>query len=146
MKIILQRVSEASITVDNKVINKIGNGLLVLVGFTPGDTIDDISYLVDKTLNLRIFNDENKVMNKSLIDIDGEILSISQFTLYANCTNGRRPSYDRALGANDAKIMYETFNNELLKKYPKIKTGIFQAEMKIELTNEGPVTIILESR
>lgn len=144
MKVVVQRSKEASVTVNNKVVGKIDKGLVLLVGFTTNDNIDIIKYMVDKIINLRIFDDENNVMNKSLKEINGSILSISQFTLYADCKKGRRPSYINALSSDEAKILYDRFNEELRKNNIIVKTGIFKADMQVSLINDGPVTIILE--
>lgn len=145
MKVVIQRCKYASVTVDNKLINKIENGLLVLVGFTHDDNIEDINYIVRKTLNLRIFDDENGIMNKSVIDVQGKILSISQFTLYGNTKEGNRPSYTNAMKGEDAIKLYELFNEKLNESIPTL-SGIFGAEMKIELLNDGPITIIIDSK
>jgi D-aminoacyl-tRNA deacylase len=146
MRIVIQRVNNASVNVENKEVSTITKGLLLFIGFNKEDTIKEFDYMIDKVINMRIFDDEAGIMNKSVIDIDGEILSVSQFTLYADPSKGRRPSYDQAMKSDEAKSLYEKFNYELQLKYPKVKTGIFQAEMKINLENDGPVTIILESR
>ena len=146
MKVVLQRVSDASVSVDNKIVGKINNGLLVLVGFTYGDTSSDIDYVVNKILNIRIFNDDAGIMNKSIIDINGSILSVSQFTLYADATKGRRPSYDKALKPELANDLYNEFNNLLSNSNIHLEKGIFGSDMKVNLTNDGPVTIIIESR
>ena len=139
MKVVVTRVEQASVKVDNKIIGKISNG------FTNNDTEKDIDYMIDKIINLRIFNDENGIMNKSLLQMNKEILSVSQFTLYADTTNGRRPSYINALNSKEAIKLYEIFNNKL-KEYVKVETGLFGADMKVESINDGPVTIIMESR
>ena len=144
MRAIVQRVTSSSVSVDNKVVGKIENGLMVLVGFTNSDTLKDIEYIVKKIVNLRIFDDENGIMNKSVLDVGGKILSISQFTLYADTKKGNRPSYINALNRNEAKILYETFN-EQLSKYIDVQTGMFGEEMMVSLTNDGPITIILDS-
>ena len=144
MRTIVQRVTASSVTVDDKVVGKIDKGLMVLVGFTHSDTIKDIEYMVKKIVNLRIFDDENGVMNKSILDIKGSILSISQFTLYANTKKGNRPSYIEALGGNEATILYDKFN-ELLKEHVPLETGIFGSEMFVSLVNDGPITIVLDS-
>lgn len=144
MKVILQRSKEASVSVDKKIVGKIDNGLVLLVGFNENDTSHEIDYMVDKIINLRIFDDENGVMNKSLLDINGSILSISQFTLYADTKKGRRPSYKSAMSPNKATILYDEFNQKLKNKNIKIATGIFGASMEVSLVNDGPVTIILE--
>lgn len=144
MKVILQRSKEASVSVDKKIVGKIDNGLVLLVGFNENDTSHEIDYMVDKIINLRIFDDENGVMNKSLLDINGSILSISQFTLYADTKKGRRPSYKSAMSPDKATILYDEFNQKLKNKNIKIATGIFGASMEVSLVNDGPVTIILE--
>ncbi len=146
MKVVLQRSKEASVTVNNQVISTIDGGLTILVGFTYGDTVNDIDYLINKIINLRIFDDENHVMNKSLLDINGSILSISQFTLYANTDSGRRPSYSDALEPVAANILYDLFNEKLRALKINVQTGIFGADMKVLLINDGPVTIVIESR
>lgn len=143
MKTVITRVNKASVTVENKVISKIDNGLLVLVGFTENDNSNTIDYMVKKVLNLRIFDDEYGVMNKSILDIKGEILSVSQFTLYGDATNGNRPSYIKALKGSEAIKLYEEFNDKL-NNYIPTKTGKFGAEMQVESINDGPVTIIIE--
>ena len=144
MKIVVQRSKEAKVEVNNEIVGSIDYGLVLLVGFTHNDTIKEIDYMVDKVINLRIFDDENGIMNKSLLDIKGSILSISQFTLYADSRKGRRPSYVNALSSDKAKELYEIFNNKLKEQNVNVETGIFQADMKVSLTNDGPVTIILE--
>lgn len=143
MKIVIQRCKEASVKVDERVVGKIGKGLVLLVGFTNGDSIEEITYMVDKVINLRIFDDENGVMNKSLLDIEGSILSISQFTLYGDAKKGRRPSYVKALGGDEAVKLYQLFNEELRKKVV-VEEGVFGADMMVSLVNDGPVTILLE--
>lgn len=145
MKLVVQRSKEAKVEVDGKTVGSIDEGLVILVGFTPGDTETDIDYLVDKIIHLRIFDDENGVMNRSLLDIDGSVLSISQFTLYADTKKGRRPSYVHAMKGTEAISLYELWNQKLSSFIP-VETGIFGAEMKVSLINDGPVTIILESR
>lgn len=145
MKVVVQRSKESSVLVDNKVVGHITNGLVLLVGFTQTDTIEDIKYLTDKIVNLRIFDDENGVMNQSLLDKQGSILSISQFTLYADTKKGRRPNYLNALNGEEAILLYNQFNEELKKQVP-VETGIFGADMEVHITNDGPVTILLESR
>ena len=144
MKVILQRSKNASVKVDNKIVGSIDNGLVLLVGFTHSDTSLEIDYMVDKIINLRIFNDDNGVMNKSLKDVNGSILSVSQFTLYANTSKGRRPSYVEALGGKEAILLYDEFNQKLRDNGIEVETGVFGADMKVELINDGPVTIILE--
>ena len=143
MKIVVQRSLKSSVKVDNKVVGSIQHGLVLLVGFTYKDNLDIIDYMVDKVLNLRIFDDENGIMNKSLLDVGGDILSISQFTLYADSRKGRRPSYVNALNGEEAIKLYDIFN-EKLRSHVKVETGIFGAEMEVSITNDGPITIILE--
>jgi len=143
MKVVVQRSLDASVLVDGKIVGKIDKGLVLLVGFTLGDNLEKIEWMAKKIVSLRIFDDENKIMNKSLLDVKGSILSISQFTLYASCEKGNRPSYKDALIAPLAKPLYEKFN-EVLSKYCHVETGIFQADMKVSLINDGPVSIILK--
>lgn len=143
MKVLVQRCDRASVSVDNKIVGSIGKGMMILVSFTHTDTTENIAYMVDKVLNLRIYDDESGIMNKSILDIKGSILSISQFTLYADTKKGRRPSYINALNGQKAILLYDEFNKKL-KEHIKVETGIFGAEMKVELVNDGPVTIMLE--
>ena len=145
MKVVVQRSLKSSVTVDNKLINKIDKGLMILVGISNDDTSKDVDWMVNKVLNLRIFDDENGVMNKSILDVGGEILSISQFTLQAETKKGNRPSYINAMKGEDASKLYEEFNNKLNEKintYP----GVFGADMLIDIQNDGPITIILDSK
>lgn len=144
MRCVVQKVNKSSVKVDGKLISEIGRGLNVLVGFTDTDTLEDIKYCVRKITNLRVFEDENDVMNRSVIDEKGEILSISQFTLYGDTRKGNRPSYIKALGGDKAKPMYEKFN-ELLNEVVPTKGGIFGADMKVEILNDGPTTIIIDT-
>ena len=143
MRIVAQRVKEANVKVDNKVVGSIEKGLMLLVSFTQTDTEKEIDYMVNKVLALRIFDDENGVMNKSVMDIGGSILSISKFTLYGDASKGNRPSYIKALNGEEATKLYDLFN-EKLRNHIKVETGIFGADMKVSLLNDGPVTIILE--
>lgn len=145
MRAILQRSLHSEVSIDEKKVGSIDKGLVILVGFTYKDEEKDIDYLVDKILHLRIFDDENGVMNQSLLDQGGSILSISQFTLYADTKKGRRPSYIKALKSEEAKPLYDLFNQKL-KEFVKVETGVFGADMKVSITNDGPVTILLESR
>jgi len=144
MKVVIQRVNEASVEVDKKEVGKINKGLLVLVGFTHDDTIENIEYIVKKMTNLRIFEDENGIMNISVKDIQGSILSVSQFTLYADTKKGNRPSYVNALEPTRAEELYNIFNQKLKEEGFHVETGIFGADMKVSLVNDGPVTIIIE--
>jgi D-tyrosyl-tRNA(Tyr) deacylase len=143
MKIVVQRVKNAKVEVENEVVGSIGNGLMLLVSFTQTDNETNIDYMVKKVLGLRIFDDENGIMNKSVVDINGSILSISQFTLYGDASKGNRPSYIKALNGEEAVKLYNLFN-EKLKNHIKVETGKFGAEMEVTLLNDGPVTIILE--
>lgn len=143
MRVVVQRSLESSVLVNNEEVGKINKGLVLLVGFHVNDSLDKINYMIKKILKLRIFDDDNGVMNKSIIDIKGEILSISQFTLYADTTNGNRPSYINAMKSKEAKKLYNIFNNKLRESI-KVETGIFGSDMKLNITNDGPVTIILE--
>lgn len=144
MKVLVQRVLSSNVKVDNKVVGSINNGLLLFVGFTLNDSSKEIDYMVDKVINLRIFDDEKGIMNKSLLEVNGNILSISQFTLYADSTKGRRPSYINALNGDKAIVLYDEFNRKLKDKNIKLETGIFGADMQVELINDGPITIMLE--
>ena len=143
MRILVQRSLKSSVSVDGKTIGKIDRGLVLLVGFTYGDSEKEIDYLINKVLHLRIFDDEHGVMNKSILDVSGSILSVSQFTLYADTKKGNRPSYVKALDSINAVKLYKIFN-ERLSKYVKVETGKFGAEMKVNITNDGPITILLE--
>ena len=145
MKAVIQRVKSSSVSVDGKLINKIDKGFNILLGINVNDTHEDLDYLVRKILNLRIFDDENGVMNKSIQDVNGEILSISQFTLQASTKDGNRPSYINAMRGEEAIKLYEEFNtklNETIKTY----SGVFGADMEVNIVNDGPVTIIIDSQ
>ena len=144
MRVLVQRCDKANVKVDSNIVGSIDKGLMILVGFTEGDNFDTIKYMVDKIVNLRVFDDENGVMNKSLLDTSFSILSVSQFTLYGDASKGRRPSYINALNGSLAKPLYDKFNEELRKYGIKVETGIFGGDMKVELINDGPVTIMLE--
>lgn len=146
MKVLLQRSLKSSVTVNDKVVGEINRGLVLLIGFTIGDNCDIIDKMIDKIITLRIFDDENHIMNKSLIDVHGEILSISQFTLYADASKGRRPNYIMALNPNEASVLYDYFNEKIKINNIKIATGTFGADMKVNIINDGPVTMMLESR
>jgi len=146
MRFVIQKVGSASVSVDDKIVSEIGNGLLVLVGLGVDDSKEDFDYFIKKILNMRIFEDEERKMNKSVIDVGGEILLISQFTLYADCKKGNRPSFVKAMSPEKAKVMYEDFVENFKKNYvsEKVKNGVFGAFMKVSLVNDGPVTIVLE--
>ena len=144
MRVLVQRSGNASVKVDGKIVGEIESGLVLLVGFTNGDTIEEVKHLAKKCVNLRIFPDEDDVMNKSLIDFGGDILSISQFTLYGDAKKGNRPSYINAMKNDEAIPLYEAFNEDLRTYGVKVETGIFGADMDVALTNIGPTTIWLE--
>lgn len=144
MRIVVQRCTHAKVTVNNNIVGKIDKGLMLLVGFTDTDTSKEIDYMVDKVLNLRIFDDEQGIMNKSLLDVSGSILSVSQFTLYGDASKGRRPSYIKALSGDKAIKLYDEFNQKIKDKNVHLEKGIFGAEMQVELVNDGPITILLE--
>ena len=147
MKVVIQRVSSASVTVDNKVISEIQKGLLVLVGIEDADTEEDTNWLCQKIANLRIFGDENEVMNLSVKDVDGDVIVVSQFTLHASTKKGNRPSYLKASKPDVAIPIYENFVQQMEKELgKKVQTGIFGADMKVALVNDGPVTIVMDSK
>ncbi len=143
MRVLVQRSKESSVSVEDKIVGKIERGLVLFVGFTENDSEKEIEYLAKKVVNLRIFDDENGVMNKSILDVGGSILSISQFTLYADTSKGNRPSYVKALNGSEATILYDKWN-ETLRKYLHVETGIFGADMQVKIHNDGPITILLE--
>lgn len=145
MKIVLQRVQHSSVEINQRINGQIKQGLMVLVGFSANDNKEIVDKMIDKLIHLRIFEDEQGKMNRSLIDIQGSILSISQFTLYANCKKGRRPSFINAAKPDLAIPLYDYFNQQIEEKNIHIETGIFGADMKVSLLNDGPVTIILDS-
>ena len=144
MKLVIQRVKNASVTVEEKVVGEIEKGFLVLIGIKIGDTKEQADYLVKKLCNLRVFTDENDKMNLSLKDVRGKLLIVSQFTLYANCNDGNRPSFIEAARPEEAIPLYEYFCDECAKRGFEVQKGIFGADMKVQLLNDGPVTIIIE--
>ena len=146
MRAVVQRVKKSSVTIDNEITGKIGKGLLVLLGVAQSDTIKDAGYLADKIVYLRIFEDENGKMNKSLLETGGEMLVVSQFTLLGDCRKGRRPSFIEAAGPEKANELYEIFVNQVRLKGVLVKTGRFRAMMDVSLINDGPVTLIVESK
>jgi D-tyrosyl-tRNA(Tyr) deacylase len=146
MRTVIQRVVEAKVVVDEKIVGQIEKGLLVLLGCHKDDTKEDIDYLVDKIVNLRIFQDEEDKMNLSLKSIDGEILIVSQFTLLADTKKGRRPSFISSLEPEKAKLFYEEFVSKIKEHIKNVQTGIFGAKMRVHLINDGPVTFILDSK
>lgn len=145
MRALIQRSNKSGVSVDNKVVGSIDSGLVVFVGFTNNDTIEDINYIIKKILNLRIFDDEFGIMNLSVLDTKKSILVVSQFTLYANPYNGNRPSYVDALKSEESIKLYDEFV-KLLKEQIHVETGIFGAEMKVNILNDGPITIWLDSK
>ena len=145
MRAVVQRVLSASVEVDCVKVSSIDEGLLILLGFHKADVEKDMEYLIRKILGMRIFNDENSQMNLSVKDISGEILIISQFTLYGDLRKGKKPSYSGALKSDEAEIFYDIFLNKIKLEYNKIKSGVFGADMKVFLINSGPVTILLDS-
>lgn len=146
MKVVIQRAKDASVAIDNKIVGSIDKGFVLLVGVTHEDTKEDVDYLVNKVINLRIFEDEEGKMNLSLKDTKGSILSISQFTLFADTRKGRRPSFVHAAKPEYANELYEKFNEKLRNEAIHVETGEFGAEMDVSLTNDGPVTIIIDSK
>ncbi|HOK43526.1 MAG TPA: D-aminoacyl-tRNA deacylase [Thermoclostridium caenicola] len=147
MRAVVQRVSRAEVRVDQKTVGKIGKGILVLLGIGQDDGDQDLQWLADKVMNLRIFEDENDKMNLSVLDVGGQVLVVSQFTLYGDCRKGKRPSYSSAAAPQDAEKLYEAFVKFIEEKYGiKVETGIFQAMMEVELVNDGPVTLLLDSK
>lgn len=146
MRGVVQRVKKASVTVDGELIGKIEKGLLVFLGIGNEDDEKDIQYLADKIINLRIFEDSNEKMNESLLDQKGELLIVSQFTLYGDCRKGKRPSFDKAAKPKDAEMLYERFVEYCKSCGVKVETGKFQAMMDVELINDGPVTLLIDSK
>ena len=146
MRIVLSTVKEASVTIDEKVYSSIKQGYLLLVGFTFGDNKEVVDKMAEKIINLRVFQDENGKTNKSLFDVKGEILSVSQFTLYASIKGSRRPSFTNALTPLEAEELYKYFNDKIKEKYGDVKTGIFGADMKVYSINDGPFTLMIDSK
>ena len=146
MRAVVQRVKASSVAVEGNVVGSIKEGLNILLGISHEDTIEDLKYIIDKVINLSIFQDENDKMNLSVKDVNGEILVISQFTLYGDCRKGRRPNFMNALGGNEAEILYNKFVEMLKETGIKIETGVFGAHMDVSIQNDGPVTILLESK
>ena len=146
MRIVLTTVTSASVRIDEKVVGQIGRGFCLLVGFTHTDTKETVDKMIDKMLSLRVFVDEKGLTNLSIYDVKGEILSVSQFTLYADLSGGRRPSFVNAMKPDEAKALYEYFNEQVKAKYGAVETGIFGADMKVSSVNDGPFTIILDSK
>lgn len=146
MRVLVQVVTEASVTIDNSLYSSIGKGFLLFVGFTQGDDLEIMKKMADKVTKLRIFQDENGKTNKSLLDVNGSILSVSQFTLYGNAKEGNRPSFVDALKPDEARSLFALWNNLLKERFPRVETGVFQADMKIGLVNDGPFTLWLDSK
>ncbi|WP_446897528.1 D-aminoacyl-tRNA deacylase [Clostridium sp. LBM24168] len=146
MRAVIQRVKKSKVEVDNKIIGKIGKGLNVLLGISKDDDASDIIYLRDKIVNLRIFEDENGKLNRSLIDVGGELLVVSQFTLYGDCRKGRRPSFVEALSGEESEKLYDEFVEKCKAVIKKVETGKFGADMIVSIKNDGPVTILLDSK
>lgn len=145
MRAVVQRVLNSKVTVDGKVIGEIQRGFNVLLGIHKEDSIEDINYLAEKIINLRVFEDENGKLNKSLLEVGGELLIVSQFTLYGDCRKGRRPNFMDALGGDEAKTLYKTFVDKCKTYGVKVEEGVFGADMKVSIENDGPVTLLLES-
>lgn len=145
MRAVVQRVTRARVTVEGQVVGEIGRGFVVFVGVGRTDSAEAATYLADKIQNLRVFDDEAGKMNLALTEVGGEVLAISQFTLYGDCRKGRRPSFDEAAPAEQGRALYEAFVRELSSRGLRVSTGIFQARMQVELTNDGPVTLLLSS-
>jgi len=145
MRGVVQRVLEADVKVDGQIVGQIEQGLVVLLGVAEGDTATDLKYLVEKTIHLRIFEDDEGKMNRSVIDVGGSILAISQFTLLGDCRKGRRPSFIGAAKPEEANAMYESYVRQIQEQGVRVETGIFQADMKVRLVNDGPVTLVLDS-
>ncbi|MDF2520763.1 MAG: D-tyrosyl-tRNA(Tyr) deacylase [Clostridia bacterium] len=145
MRAVVQRVTQGSVEVEQKLVGSIGKGLVVLLGVSEKDTMDDVSYMADKILNLRVFDDEEGKMNYSLLDIKGELLVVSQFTLYGDCRKGRRPNYMAAAKPELADELYNEFVKACRSQQVKTETGVFQADMKVNIINDGPVTLIVDS-
>lgn len=146
MKAVIQRVKRASVTVDGRVAARIDRGLLVLVGIGKGDAEKDLDWTLEKLINLRIFEKEEGRLDYSLLDVEGDLLLVSQFTLFGDCRKGRRPSFSEAMGADEARTMFQQFVEAAKKKVRNVQTGVFQASMDVSLVNDGPVTIILDSK
>ena len=146
MRAIVQRVKSANVQIDGQLVAEIESGLLIFLGISIDDQQSDIDYLIRKIANLRIFRDDDLRMNKSLLDVSGQALVVSQFTLYGDCRKGRRPNFSQAAKPEKAHQLYQVFVNQLLQLGIDVKTGVFQATMEVELTNDGPITILLDSK
>ncbi|GLC28625.1 D-aminoacyl-tRNA deacylase [Clostridium omnivorum] len=146
MRAVVQRVKSSKVEIDGKVVGAIGRGLNVLIGISKNDSVEDIKFLKDKILNLRIFEDEDNKMNKSLLEVDGELLLVSQFTLYGDCRKGRRPNFMEALAGEEAENLYNEFVAQCKDIIPGVQTGVFGADMCVSIENDGPVTLMLDSK
>ncbi|MGE5626483.1 MAG: D-aminoacyl-tRNA deacylase [Solirubrobacterales bacterium] len=146
MRAVVQRVKFSKVVVDGKIIGEIGKGFNVLLGVSREDTLEDVKYMKDKIINLRVFEDEQGKLNKSLMDVDGELLVVSQFTLYGDCRKGRRPSFIEALGGESANNLYKEFVKLCREDIKKVETGEFGAEMMVSIENDGPVTLLIDSK
>jgi len=145
MRLVIQRVKKAQVEVDGEIVARIGSGVLAFLGIRKGDTAKEISWMAKKLVDLRIFRDEQGKMNQSIKDIGGEILVVSQFTLYGNCTSGRRPDFFSAAPPAQAKLLYEQYVSEVKKEIPTVQTGVFGAMMEVALVNDGPVTLVVDT-
>ncbi len=145
MRAIIQRVTSASVSIEGKVVSSISRGLLILAGFHKEDTVADSDYIINKSIGLRIFGDADGMMNLSVSDIEGEILVVSQFTLYGDSRKGKRPSFSTSMPPAEAKLFYDDFINRFRENFPSVKSGVFAADMEVSLVNSGPVTIMLDS-
>jgi D-tyrosyl-tRNA(Tyr) deacylase len=146
MRAVVQRVKKASVEVDGSIVGQIGRGILVLLGIGKGDTAGDVQWMLDKIIKLRIFEKDNGKLDESLIDINGELLVVSQFTLYGDCSRGRRPSFTDAMESKEAKNLFELFIAKAREQVKKVESGIFQTSMDVSLINEGPVTLIIDNK
>lgn len=146
MRVVVQRVKSSKVEIDGKIVGTIGNGLNVLIGISKDDTIEDVKFLKDKILNLRIFEDEDNKMNKSLLEVNGELLLVSQFTLYGDCRKGRRPNFMEALSGEEAEKLYNEFISQCKDAIPEVQTGVFGADMCVYIENDGPVTLMIDSK
>lgn len=144
MRVVVQRVAEATVEVEGRIVSSIGRGILILAAFSSGDSDEELDWMARKCLELRIFEDDEGKMNRSVVEVEGEVLGVSQFTLYGNCRKGRRPAYTLSAPANEARGLYERFLEMLSCYYPRTSGGIFGAKMKVRLLNDGPVTLIID--
>ena len=146
MRAVVQRVKESSVKIDGSIVGKINKGFNVLIGIAKDDTVDDLKYIKDKIMNLRVFEDENDKMNLSIKDVNGELLIVSQFTLYGDCRKGRRPNFMNALSGEEAEKLYEEFLRMIREENIVVETGVFGADMEVSIINDGPVTLLIDSK